>query len=128
MTPHTVPRILITGSRSWVDYDRLRAILDYHQQAFPAAILVHGAARGVDRAAARIWTGWGLPTEAHPVTAAEWHASRGAGHARNAHMVQAGAALCLAFIRDGSPGATACAALAEKAGIPTYRHYETSRP
>lgn len=119
-------RILVTGSREWRDYRRLRAILDYHRQAYPDAILVHGAARGIDRAAARIWQTWGLPVEAHPVSPAEWAVSNGAGHARNARMVHAGADLCLAFIRDNSPGATGCAALAEAAGIPTYRHIEAS--
>jgi hypothetical protein len=119
-------RILVTGSREWRDYRRLRAALDYHRQAYPDATLVHGAARGADRAAARIWKAWGLPAEAHPVSPAEWDVNKAAGHARNARMVQAGADICLAFIRDRSPGASGCAALAEAAGIPTYRHLETS--
>jgi hypothetical protein len=115
-------RILVTGSRDWTDTTRIRAVLSYHRQAFPGAVLVHGGARGADRIAARIWTGWGLPTEAHPVTRQEWAASRGAGHARNQHMVNLGASVCLAFIRNHSPGATHCAHRAEQADIPTYRH------
>jgi hypothetical protein len=118
-------RILITGSREWDDADRIRAVLAYHRQAFPGAILVHGNARGADHIAARIWKSWGLPTEAHPVTDAEWERSRGAGHARNRRMIEAGADVCLAFIRNNSPGTTRCVQWALEAGIPTYPHSQS---
>lgn len=123
----TMARILVTGSRAWTDTDRIRAVLDYHRHAFPGAVLVHGNARGADRIAARIWENWGLPVEPHPVTDAQWAASRGAGHARNQRMVATGASVCLAFIRDQSPGATHCAHAARTAGIPTYIHHQHLR-
>jgi hypothetical protein len=43
---------------------------------------------------------------------------------RNAEMVAAGAEVCVAFIRAGSPGAGHTARLAEAAGIPTRRYMQ----
>jgi hypothetical protein len=120
-------RILITGSREWTDIAKVRAVLAYHRQAFTVAVLVHGNARGADRIAARIWKGWGLPTESHPVSSQQWERSRGAGHARNRHMISLGADLCLAFILNQSSGATQCACDARRAGIPTYTHAPADR-
>jgi hypothetical protein len=117
-------RILITGSRTWIDNTRIRDALADAYRRFPDAVLVHGDARGADRIAAGIWRRGGLPTEAHP---ADWTRGRGAGMARNRHMVDLGADVCLAFIRQHSRGATHCAALAEAAGIPTCRYREDTR-
>jgi len=47
---------------------------------------------------------------------------RAAGFQHNAAMVAAGATVCLAFIRNGSRGASHTTALAEAAGIPTRRY------
>jgi hypothetical protein len=120
-------RILITGSRTWTNHTRIREVLGRWWARYPDAVLVHGAARGADRIAAALWRGWGLPTEAHP---ADWNRhGKAAGHVRNRQMVALGADVCVAFIRDGSPGATACTALAHQAGIPIDLHTErTTQP
>lgn len=124
-------RVLVTGSRTWTWHKPVHeALSEYYEQAVgdgDRLVVVHGGAgRGADRIA-RDWAaqaalfGWPVDQEAHP---ADWSGPkrRGAGFARNAEMVALGADACLAFIRDGSHGATHCAGLAEKAGIPTHRY------
>ena len=122
MTTTTAPtarRVLITGSRTWTDSTAIRAALSPFRA--PGVVLVHGDARGADRIAASVWHSWGLPTEAHP---ADWDTyGRAAGYRRNRHMVGLGADVCVAFIRNHSPGATHTADLAEQAGIHTTRHH-----
>ena len=126
MSPSGTPRawrdvrILITGSRNWRRYDQLRAILTRTREKSGPFTLVHGAARGVDREAAKIALSLGCEVEPHPV---DWGggAGRGAGMVRNQAMVDLGADYCFAFIRNSSPGASHCAGAAERAGIRTYR-------
>ena len=117
-------RILITGSRSWQDRDQIsfelgRAIGESGAE-MRDIVLVHGACpSGADAMAAALAMACGYRQEAHP---ADWQQhGKVAGPIRNAEMVRQGADLCLAFIRDGSRGATHCANLAEKAGITTRR-------
>lgn len=129
-------RILVTGSRDWTDRDAIARALSaahrsLHEQHYdrpmdpesdPIIILVSGACpTGADALAEDVWGR--LPLERHP---ADWRRyGKRAGFVRNAGMVSSGASICLAFIRNGSRGASMTAALAEKAGIATYR-YEVS--
>jgi hypothetical protein len=122
-------RVLITGSRDWEKPEVIRFALDY---AFCEAAhtgrsltVVHGACpRGADAQAADyanylISRDLPVKTEPHP---ANWQINgKRAGFIRNAHMVNLGADVCLAFIRNGSRGASHTARLAEEAGIPTRR-------
>jgi len=112
-------RILITGSRDWRSPGTIATALEPLAR-ISNAVLVSGACpTGADAQAETIWTNWGLPVERHP---ADWrkHGKR-AGFIRNAQMVDAGAAVCLAFILNESKGATHTADLADRAGIPTRR-------
>jgi hypothetical protein len=111
-------RVLVTGSRTWTDETIIRDALREHQA--PGTVLVSGACpRGADAIAERLWASWGGLAERYP---ADWATGRGAGFGRNAAMVALGADICLAFIRDGSPGASHTAHLADLAGIPVRRY------
>lgn len=117
-------RILVTGSRDWDDAAAIRVSLlgalkgDMipGRQPDSSDVLIHGASRGADQIASSIWTAWGLREERYP---ADWgQYGKRAGFKRNAEMVALGADICLAFIKNGSKGATMTAELAAKAGIP----------
>jgi hypothetical protein len=126
-------RILITGSRNWQTIGVVRRALDEVLAVLPhdqPLVVVHGdCPTGADIMA----KAWALTTftpactddferiteESHP---AAWHVhGNRAGPIRNQNMVNKGADVCLAFIRNGSRGASHTAGLAEAAGIPTRR-------
>lgn len=115
-------RILVTGSRTWDDAEIIEGALRpfVEQVGAENVTVVHGACpHGADALAHRIARRLGMAPEPHP---ADWrrHGKR-AGFLRNKAMVALGADACLAFIRDGSRGATHTADLAEAANIPTIR-------
>ncbi|MDT0608819.1 SLOG family protein [Streptomyces lancefieldiae] len=122
-------RVLVTGSRTWPAPEAVwSALNDVRDEALLAdrrLIVVHGACpRGADAQAAswcRIANSFihGVTEEAHP---ADWQSGgKRAGFIRNARMVKLGADVVLAFIKDGSRGATHTADLADEAGIPVRR-------
>lgn len=119
-------RILVTSSRTWDREDVIWGALDHLAAGalaagFDRVVIVHGACeRGGDAQAdawylARRAADMPVRVERHPANWSE-HNKR-AGYIRNLAMVQAGADVCLAAIRDASKGATMCAELAERAGI-----------
>ena len=116
-------RLLITGSRDWEDEEAVRFEIAGMTLLHPGLVIVHGACpSGADLFADKAATDIGVRQERHP---AQWRVNgkldRSAGFRRNAEMVALGADVCLAFIRNGSRGATHCADLAEKAGIRVLR-------
>lgn len=118
-------RILVTGSRDWNSGYTIAMSLSAIAVEFDDAeiTLVSGACpRGADRLAENCARGWGWTVERHP---ADWdtHGKR-AGYLRNKAMVDAGADVCLAYIRDYSRGATMTAEMARAAGIRLHVYRE----
>lgn len=114
-------RILVTGSRDWYDKSVIRnALLSVLTKEGEQVTVVHGGARGADYLAQECAYALGYIAERHD---ADWNTyGKRAGYIRNKEMVDAGADICLAFIKNESRGATMCAQLAEDAGIPVIRY------
>ena len=117
-------RILITGSRTWdVKYkvdivlNELFALSDVLGSQL---VIVHGACpTGADHYASE-W-GAGRPDVKMEAWPADWKQyGKSAGPRRNEIMVDAGADMCVAFLRNGSTGTRQTIALARTAKIPTF--------
>lgn len=115
-------RILVTGARDWPRPTLLRDVLALAWRAWPGAVLMHGDAAGADRLAAHFWTTWGGADDPHP--ARHYSSPR----VRNQHMVDQGAAVCLAFATRWASGTGMCARMARRAGIPTYDYGAATSP
>lgn len=120
-------RILITGSRKWTSAKTIRnALIDVRASLNSTGkdgldvVLVSGhCPDGADKMCEDVAESIGWKIERHP---AEWSKyGKRAGFLRNEKMVELGADMCIAFIKDKSKGASYTAALAEKAGIHTWR-------
>ena len=114
-------RILITGSRRWFDWNTFNDALNEATKGQSDIVIVHGDCLTGADSMAKDWALYqSVIQEPHP---AEWDRyGKRAGYVRNADMVKLGADLCLAFIKNGSPGATMTAEYAEKTGIKTIRY------
>lgn len=131
-------RLLVTGSRDWPDQERLWEALDLVYERFlrnrkserkGLFMVVHGGAQGADRMAMAWVRGKRRDGELnvyHEMHPAQWMQDgkfvKAAGHQRNQRMVNKGADLTIAFIRNNSPGATGCVEMARKAGLEVEVH------
>lgn len=148
-------RVLVTGSREWPDHRQVWDELDHLAEVLAPGdtmTVVHGDARGADRAASnwcRQRRNTSGPTVIEEPHAANWdecgpECTRPmrkrkdgtlfcpeAGTRRNADMVSLGADLCLAFPltanRSDSPGTWDCLGKAAAARIPYRRMYPATR-
>lgn len=121
-------RVLVTGSRNWTDRVKVRSQLGYYWLTSDPLLgrrhltVVHGACRSGADLFVHDWctemAGYDVVEEPYP---ADWSVGKRAGPERNRRMVALGADVCLCFVKDSSRGASGCADLAEKAGIPTMR-------
>ena len=123
-------RALVTGSRDWPTpktvWAALNNVRDEALLAGRCLVVVHGACPQGAAADAAHWcqiaTQFAIGSvteEQHP---ANWQLNgKRAGFIRNQKMVNLGADVCIAFIKDGSRGASHTAALAEQAGITVRR-------
>lgn len=135
----TAMRMLITGSRNWRDEMRVYAALDAIVAAsgLPASdwTLVHGdCPTGADEIAKRWAAARFAKPEEHP---ADWRQfGQSAGFKRNVEMAQAGADICVVFMRPctsdhcsieevhGSHGTAHCERAARAAKIPVVVYQE----
>ena len=111
-------RVIVCGSRSWTDRDRIADRLCDLVLSLPRGTqvtIVHGNAAGADRTAHQEAQKHGLFVEPHP---ADWSIGKRAGPMRNQKMADLGADLCIAFLKDQSTGTQDMIERARKAGIP----------
>jgi hypothetical protein len=118
-------RILVTGSCKFTSYRMVStAMLEAVADAPPGAeiVIVTGNATGADTLAQRVAIHMLWRRETHQARW-NWYGKR-AGPVNNQEMVDAGAAVCLAFFREGASnrGTTDCAECADEAGIPVRRY------
>jgi hypothetical protein len=120
-------RILVTGSRTWDDREKVNEELTLVMVSlgYTSLRVAHGGCPTGADACAALWIAsvverWNVPVieERYPAFWAEQ--GRAAGPRRNAAMVATKPDICLAFIKARSRGATHCARLALEAGIETH--------
>lgn len=115
-------RILVFGTREWWFYGRIYWFMLALKRDHGSDItVVHGAARGADRLAARAAEACGLEVEPHPADWNRYHG--GAGHIRNEEMAATRPELAFGF--GHGAGTNDMAALCAQYDIPLVRYHLT---
>lgn len=118
-------RLLITGSRAWVDTQAIAAEFDevFAHEGADVTLVSGNCPSGADKMCEALAVQYGWKLELHPLA---WKGEDGkgeynprAGFERNELMVALGADYCLAFIMNASGGASQTVSKARGAGIPT---------
>lgn len=123
-------RVLVTGSRTWDDVEYLEKVFkrwDSRIGSNARKVLVSGnCPSGADRLAELAVEKLGWEIELYP---ADWDKhGRRAGFVRNSEMVESSPDYVVAFVKDGSKGATMTARLARQHELPVEEHsLETGR-
>lgn len=108
-------RVLLTGSRDWVDWDVIRRVLTNLKEEYGNFLLIHGGAKGADRIGDRIADDLGITRVSCP---ANWVAhGRSAGAIRNQFMIDTFKPDLVIAFPLGGPGTKDCIAKAEWANI-----------
>jgi hypothetical protein len=109
-------RVMVSGSRNWVDTDLIYKELDKLLTTFPGKlILIHGGASGADDIANSWAKVNNVPVE---VFMPKWEElGKKAGALRNIEMVKSGVDTGLAFMIDNSPGTSHAISLFKKSNI-----------
>ena len=116
--------VMVTGSRSWTDVERIRAVLrviDWscvrdREQRFVR--LIHGAANGADAIAAREAKRLGWDVVQYPVQPEDWRRfGRRAGPMRNRTMLRSTPTFVVAFWDGESHGTADAIEVARQMGI-----------
>jgi len=122
-------RLLITGSRTWDDYNYiLKTLTDFETNSPDKNIvLVSGECPdGADRLCEIAAKALGWEIELYP---ADWNQyGKRAGFLRNEQMVNTQPDVCIGFVRNRSKGGSMTVRLADKAGILTIAHYWDDTP
>lgn len=108
---YVVKRFAVTGGREYDDYYK---IMDNLCKVVSSAVLVHGAAEGLDTLADYFWKSVGQEVEPHY---ADWRQyGKSAGIIRNVEMLNSGIELLFSF--PGGQGTRNMTNICRKAGIP----------